>query len=92
MQLSLLCWNGPCEGRLITDCPLDVQPGYAVAIPWQTVQQEDRFAIYVLLEKPGSGMGLVYENRSYEKPYQAQQRVHQITAQVRMIQGRGSVN
>lgn len=75
------CWNGPKEGEIVTDVPLAVQTGYACAMPWRTVNGESRYAVYILLEKPGGDRGLVYE-RSYDKPFKAQQRVQQITATV----------
>lgn len=73
-----LCWDGPCKDILVTECPLDAGVGTACAIPWKTVEGKDRYAIYILLQKPSGDLGLVYEKRSYTKPWQAQQRVKQL--------------
>lgn len=81
MELRLQCWNGPKKNALV-GAPLDAAPGMAVALPWKTLDREDRFAVYVVEELNGR-MGLLFL-KSYEKAYQAQQRVQQITSVMRV--------
>jgi pyruvoyl-dependent arginine decarboxylase (PvlArgDC) len=92
MEQHFFCWDGPCEGRVVTDCPIGAAVGTACAIPWRTVEGEDRYAVYVLLAKPGGDMGLVYERRSYRKPWQAQQRVQQLARVVRTVRQQAAEN
>ncbi len=92
MEAHFLCWNGPCEGQLVTDCPVDAAVGTACAVPWRTIDGSDRYAVYILLRKPDGTMGLVYSKRSYTKPYQAQQRVHSITRQVMAVRAQATSN
>lgn len=76
MQQSFPVWNGPKEGARV-GAPMDAEPGMAVALPWKTPDQEDRFAVYVLQDFNGQ-LGLLYL-KSYEKAHRAQERVQQIT-------------
>jgi hypothetical protein len=74
---QLMCLNGPCQGSKV-DAPIGVVPGTATALKWQNVQNKDRFAVYVVVEHNGI-RGLMYL-KSYNRPFQAVQRVNQITA------------
>ncbi len=74
---SFPCFNGPCQGSTV-DAPADTTPGNAVALPWQTIKREPRFAVYVVVEFQGQE-GLMYL-KSYDKPFKAQQRVREISA------------
>jgi hypothetical protein len=76
-----MCWNGPKEGTLVLDVPMSARVGHACAIPWKTIEGKAKYAVYILLERPNGAKGLVYE-RSYHRPFQAEQRVKQITALV----------
>lgn len=73
-------WNGPKAGTIVTDVPMTVRVGHACAIPWVGPAGK-RYAVYILLEKDDGSKGLVYE-RSYDQPFKAEQRVHQVTAAV----------
>ena len=92
MEAHFMCWNGPCEDRLITDCPMDATVGTACAVPWKTVTGQDRYAVYILLERPETGArGLVYE-KSYNTPSGAQRRVEFLSYAVRQTLGVGDTN
>lgn len=81
MTQHFVCWNGPKEGEMVTDIPMTVTIGHACALAWKTISGKPKYAVYILLEKPNSARGLVYE-RSYHRPFQAEQRVKQITMAV----------
>lgn len=88
MTQHFLCWDGPKAGELVTDVPMSVDLGHACALPWTTMVGKRKYAIYILLEKPNGDRGLVYEKRSYDKPYQAEQRVRNITQAVEAMRGK----
>ena len=91
IEAHYLCWNGPCEGQLVTECPLDATVGTACAIPWKTTTGHDRYAIYVLLEKPDGQKGLVYE-KSYTSKSSAVHRVTFLAYAVRQHHGIEATN
>lgn len=91
MTQHFVCWNGPKEGELVTEVPMTVQVGHACALPWTTIGGVTRYAVYILLERQNGNRGLVYE-RSYDKPFQAEQRVGQITQAVEAAQRHASLN
>lgn len=80
MTQHFLCWDGPCEGTLVTDVPMTAAVGHACALPWSGPRGK-RYAVYILLQKDDGAIGLVHD-RSYDQPFKAQQRVHLITAAV----------
>lgn len=84
MTQTFQCWNGPKQGHTVTEVPMVVTVGHACALPWQTVRGVERYAVYILLEKMNGQRGLVYD-RSYDKPFQAQQRVNQIASAVQPV-------
>lgn len=86
MEAHYLCWDGPCEGQLVTECPLDAVVGQSCAMPWTNAEGKPRYAVYILLEKPSGQRGLVYE-RSYDTKMGAQRRVEFLTAKVRQHLG-----
>jgi hypothetical protein len=75
-SIQLRCLNGPCQQSII-DAPMEVLPGYATAVRWTNIKGSPRYAVYVVVEHQGR-TGLLYL-KSYEKPYQAEQRVRHIT-------------
>ena len=78
-----LCWNGPCEGQLVTDCPAEIDVGYACAVPFKTKTGHDRYAVYILLQNDAGARGLVFE-KQYTTPAGAQRRVQYVTHAVRL--------
>lgn len=86
MEAHFLCWNGPCAGQLVTDCPVDATVGTACAIPWTNTKGKPRYAVYILLEQPDGAKGLVFE-KSHETRMGAQRRVEYLTFVVRQHMG-----
>lgn len=78
---KLQCLNGPCQGAKV-DAPVGVVPGTPTALKWQNLQNKDRYAVYIVVEHSGM-RGLMYL-KSYNRPFQAQQRVNQIQAILEM--------